>query len=178
MYGKLTVITGSMFAGKTSRLIQESKRKSTIVFKPAMDTRYSENECVSHDGVAIPAISVSIPEDVSIASEYDIVLFDEVQFFVSPHYSDDISETIRILLASGKSVMVAGLDMDWRGKPFDVTSRLLGMADTVIKLTARCEICQAPANKTYKKVDSGTEFDLGHSDKYEARCNIHWSPEN
>jgi thymidine kinase len=179
MFGNLTVITGPMFAGKTTRLIKESNKPNTIVFKPGMDIRYDKEKCVSHDGVSTRAIPVFGIDDIMIASDYDNIIFDEIQFFTSPHYKDDICETIRVLLNGEKHIMVFGLDMDWRGEAFEITSKLLSMADHVTKLKARCQICNSPAGKTYKKIlGSCSIVELGSTETYEARCNEHWVVHN
>lgn len=177
MYGKLTVVTGCMFAGKTTYLISacEENRTDTVVFKPAMDIRYSENDCVSHDGSSISAIAVSSPDDLVIAESAKLICFDEVQFFTPPYFSGDISQAVKVFLRAGKDVLVCGLDTDWRGNPFLPTSLLLGMADEVVKLKARCEVCSGKASKTYKKTKAGEVVELGNNDIYSARCNKHWS---
>lgn len=173
MLGKLTVITGPMFAGKTTRLIRETKKHKAIVFKPAMDTRYSRDECVTHTGKSITAISVSSPDDIDI-EDHLTVIFDEIQFFTTDYFSGDIIKTISVLLNSGKNIIACGLDMDWQGNPFAITASLLAMADTIIKLKARCNICSEPAQRTYRKHPSIEVVELGHSDIYEARCHTHW----
>lgn len=176
MYGKLTVVTGCMFSGKTSYIIREIKNTDSIILKPAMDIRYSEGDCVSHDGIACSAISVSLPIHLTKAENNSLVCFDEIQFFAEPYFRGDIVKCIKILLRAGKDVIANGLDMDWKGDAFAVTSQLCGIADEVIKLKAKCNVCGSPASKTFKKSVAPDEVivELGNEDKYEARCNAHW----
>ena len=180
MYGHLTVVTGGMFAGKTTYLINTvSKNKDSIVFKPEMDSRYAHDECVSHDGHKVPAIPVSRPDQLIIGDSKSFICFDEVQFFHPPYYGGDIIQTIKIFLTAGKNVLVCGLDADWQGNPFPVTGALLAMADDIIKLKAKCSVCSHPAGKSYNKTRNSrddTIVELGHGNIYEARCNRHWSP--
>ena len=166
-----------MFAGKTTYILNSIRRhQNSIVFKPAIDDRYSINEIVTHDGAKIEAISVSIPDDLMVTEKYDAVFFDEIQFFSPPHFGGDIVTCIKVLLEHGKTVVANGLDMDWRGDPFEVTGRLLAMADEVIKLQAKSVVCRQPANKTYKKArdENDEQIVIGGDDIYEARCNAHW----
>ena len=175
MYGTLTVITGGMFAGKTTYLINTvAKNPESIVFKPAMDTRYATKSCVSHDGNQVAAIPVRFPEDLVVGETKKLICFDEVQFFHDPYYCGDITRTIKVFLNAGIDVMACGLDMDWQGDHFPVTGSLLAMADVVVKLNARCHVCAAPAAKSFKKNLDGEVIELGSSDLYEARCNRHW----
>ena len=179
MYGKLTVVCGCMFAGKTTYLINFAKdyedTGEAIVFRPAMDTRYSEKECVSHDGMKVKAIPVSEPNDLAEGEHAKIILFDEIQFFNPPYFNGDISRAIKVFLRAGKDVLVCGLDTDWQGNPFHTTSLLLGMADEVIKLKAKCSVCSGEASKTHKKTKTGKIVELGNTNIYEARCNKHWT---
>ena len=180
MYGNLTVVTGGMFAGKTTYLINTvAKSSDCIVFKPEMDTRYSKSECVSDDGHRVEAIPVSRPDQLILGESKALVCFDEIQFFHPPYYGGDIVQSVKIFLTAGKNVLVCGLDTDWQGNPFTVTGSLLAMADDVVKLKAKCSVCQHAAGKSYNKVrkgDDDTVVELGFSDIYEARCNRHWGP--
>lgn len=176
MYGKLTVVTGCMFAGKTSHIIASvTGRTDTIVFKPAMDVRYSTNEVVTHTGQSVPAVPVRLPDDLVASEAHKLICLDEIQFFCEPYYGGDIVRAVKVLLRAGRDVLVTGLDTDWRGDPFPVTASLSAMADEVVKLKARCSVCQQPASKTHKKTRQGQVVELGNDDVYEARCNQHWA---
>jgi thymidine kinase len=118
------------------------------------------------------AQSISTLPDVPDNTE--IIFIDEVQFFMEPYFHGDIVEAVRVWLSEGRQVVAAGLDMDWQGKPFVVTAKLLAMADNVIKTKANCTVCGHPAVKTYKKTPAGGSVELGSTDIYEARCNAHW----
>jgi thymidine kinase len=186
-YGTLTVICGPMFASKTTSVLRQvlwargGQGREVLVYKPAFDDRYSDTEIVSHDGLRVPAKAVrSLPEpaweQAPKATQFGrgLIVLDEVQFFCEPYVSGDVEAWVRKRLSEGDDVVAAGLDMDWQGKPFEVTARLLAMADDVVKGSAHCSVCGKTARKTYKKVAEGGSVELGHGDKYEARCNAHW----
>jgi thymidine kinase len=126
------------------------------------------------------AVPVSRPDDVFAAvaaaggDQPAHVFADEVQFMERPHFDGDFHVVIHALLMAGHPVTCGGLDCDWRGLPFDVTARLLAMADHVTKLTARCAVTGLPAQKTYKKVADGARVALGAGDTYEPRSNLAW----
>lgn len=188
MIAPLTVFSGPMFAGKTTSLIESvntavrEEGASVVIVKPAMDNRYAENAIVTHDGVAHLAVPVSTAEEIfaavaAAAGEGDRTLrifADEVQFMESPHFAGDFHLVVHALLLAGHPVTCGGLDCDWRGMPFDVTARLLAMADRVVKLTARCAVTGLPAQKTFKKVADGARVALGAADTYEPRSNAAW----
>jgi len=177
-YGKLTVVAGPMYAGKTSEILKRilwarsGQNQIVHVYKPAFDTRYSNVEIVNHDGLRTPARSIS--EWPVLDETPDLIVVDEVQFFDEPHFKGDLVDIIGIHLRQGIDVLASGLDTDWQGQPFYVTSMLLGMADEVHKPKAICTTCGRPAGKTFKKSESGETIELGATDKYEARCNEHW----
>lgn len=177
-YGKLEVCCGPMFGRKTTRLLQavywcrDHLNRNVVVLKPAIDQRYAVSEIVSHDGIRIAANSVS--EWPEIADNVGHVFIDECQFFDRPWFKGDLPAEIRTLLNRGIDVMACGLDMDWRGQPFRITSELLAMADQVHKVTAICHECGAPATKNFKLVPNELTVDVGGGDKYQARCNRHW----
>lgn len=176
MYGKLTVVTGPMFSGKTSHVLAAvAYRTDAIVFKPAMDTRYATAEIVSHTGQRVDAIPVQIPDDLAPSENFKLICLDEVQFFTAPYYGGDIIRAVKVLLRAGRDVLVSGLDTDWKGDAFPVMATLAAMADEVVKLRAKCSVCGQPASKTYKKTRQGKIVELGNGDIYEARCNTHWS---
>lgn len=185
MYGKLSVICGPMYAGKTTLFLQKllwarnGLNKKVLAIKPAFDNRYSDSKVVSHDGLSAEVESISSWVSVQAqADEAAVVFMDEVQFFCAPNFDGDIVAIVRSLLEEGKEVVVNGLDMDWRGMPFEVTARLAAMADQMHKLTAHCSVCGKNAGKTYKKVVNDAQVELGAGDLYEARCNKHWEGEH
>jgi len=185
----LDVIVGPMFAGKTSALIArvralaEEQGLPALIVKPAMDTRYGADAVVTHDGVSWRAVPVSnaerIVDLVAVATRSAHrpvhVFADEVQFFDAPHFDGAFHVVVHALLREGHPVTCAGLDLDWRGMPFDVSARLLAMADHVVKLKARCTVTGAPAAKTFKKTATGERIELGAGDLYEPRANTAWS---
>lgn len=179
-YGSLTVIAGPMFGGKSTTTLKRilwaknGENRTVHVFKPAMDTRYSDDEIISHDGLRAPATSVDRIPDINIG-EKDLVVIDEVQFFTPEYFEGDLIEWVKSLLGQGVEVVAAGLDMDWKGNPFENTAKLLAMANDTHKLTAHCTVCGKPATKTFKKSAEGGSVELGAQESYEARCNAHWS---
>jgi thymidine kinase len=184
MISTLTVFAGPMFAGKTTSLIAAVNTGASdapvVIIKPAMDNRYAETAIVTHDGVSHMAVPVAGPADVFAAVAAAAggspahVFADEVQFMERPHFDGDFHVVVHTLLMAGHRVTCGGLDCDWRGLPFDVTARLLAMADHVTKLTARCAVTGLPAQKTYKKVADGARVALGAADTYEPRSNTAW----
>ncbi|MBS3991619.1 MAG: thymidine kinase [Erysipelothrix sp.] len=176
--GWLEVISGCMFAGKTEELIRRINvlrfaKKNIVVFKPAIDNRYSNTKVVSHGGSSVDSLVVSKARDILdyVDDSVDVVAIDEVQFFDS-----EIVAVCDQLAGSGKRVMVAGLDMDFRGEPFNVMPVLITCAEFVTKLTAVCTTCGAPATRTQRLVN-GVEASyhdpiilVGASESYEARC--------
>lgn len=180
-YGSLTAIAGPMFGGKSTATLKRilwaknGENRPVHVFKIAFDNRYADDEIVSHDGLRAPAVSINkIPDTVFAPG--DIVFLDEIQFWTPEYFEGDVVAWVKSLLSQGIEVVVAGLDMDWKGDPFEVTAKFLAMANITEKLTAHCTVCGRPASKTYKKVqapESGS-VELGAQESYEARCNSHW----
>jgi thymidine kinase len=184
----LTVFSGPMFAGKTTSLINainaavEADDHVVVIIKPAMDNRYAEKSIVTHDGVSHVALPVSSAKDVitalgeaSARTGKPAHLFaDEVQFLDGPYFNGDFHLLVHAFLQAGHRVTCCGLDMDWRGLPFDVTARLLAMADHVTKLTARCAVTGLPAQKTYKMVVDDAVVAVGAGETYQARSNAAW----
>lgn len=171
--GWIEVICGSMFSGKTEELIRRLKRVKIAnlkveIFKPAIDVRYDKINIVSHDENAI----VSTPVDNSqtillLAHEVDVVGIDEAQFF-----DDQITHVCEQLALRGIRVIVAGLDMDYLGKPFGQMPNLLAIADYITKLHAICVRCGSIANISYRKTEQEGQVLLGEKDVYEPRCRI------
>ncbi len=171
--GWIEVITGCMFAGKTEELIRRVKKlqyakKRVQVFQPIMDTRYSTIEIVSHAGNTIKSERASNAEALMrlIKTDSDVVAIDEVQFF-----DKGIVEACNQLADQGKCVIAAGLDLDFRAKPFGVMPQLMACAEFVDKLSAVCVICGAPATRSYRLSDKTKDVILlGAKETYEARC--------
>lgn len=172
----LTVITGGMFAEKSTELQRRGKRlkragKRVAYFKPEMDTRYSKDKLVTHDGAEVDAINIAHDAPIRITSRnffdsYDVFLIDEVQFF-----SSHILTAIDTLLSNGKTVIVAGLDMDYRAKPFFTVASLMIVAEEVVKLHAVCTECGDDAWVTAKKTEYPTpRIELGSDDLYYPLC--------
>jgi thymidine kinase len=169
--GWIEVICGSMFSGKTEELIRRLKRVRIAnlkveIFKPAIDVRYDEQNIVSHDENAI----VSTPIDNSqtillLANEVDVVGIDEAQFF-----DEQLPEVCDQLALRGIRVIIAGLDMDYLGKPFGQMPFLLAKADYITKLHAICVKCGNIANYSYRKSSLQEQVLLGEKDLYEPRC--------
>ena len=174
----LTVITGPMFAGKTTELIRRLKRytyagKRVVLFKPTIDVRSPEGRVKSHDGKEMEAIEISSSEEIiEYIQEYkdvDAIGIDEVQFL-----DNDILEVIRALVFKGYDVFVSGLDMDYMGRPFGIMPQLLAIADDVLKLKAVCVVCGADATHTFKKKRDSLLIEVGGADIYEPRCRHCW----
>lgn len=176
--GWVEVISGPMFAGKTEELIRRVKRmeyakKNYLIFKPAIDIRYSKTEVVSHNKKTVKAISISHGSDIKrhLKSNTQAVVIDEVQFF-----DDSLLHYVKELADEGYRVICAGLDTDFRGEPFGVIGPIMALAEQVTKLTAICCVCGAEATKTQRIIDGKPAFYddptilVGANDSYEARC--------
>jgi len=171
--GWIEVICGSMFSGKTEELIRRLKRAKIAhlkveIFKPAMDTRYHEQNIVSHDETAIQSTPIDNSQTILLlANEVDVVGIDEAQFF-----DDQLPEVCDQLAFRGIRVIVAGLDMDYSAKPFGQMPFIMAKADYVTKLHAICMKCGNIANFTYRKIPNDDLVVLGEKDIYEPRCRI------
>jgi thymidine kinase len=169
--GWIEVICGSMFSGKTEELIRRLKRVKIAnlkaeIFKPAIDTRYDEVKIVSHDTNFIQSTPVESSQTILLlAQDADVVGIDEAQFFDA-----EIPNVCEQLALSGKRVIVAGLDMDYTGKPFGQMPNLLAIADYITKLHAICVKCGNIANISYRKTADAGQVLLGEKDVYEPRC--------
>ena len=176
--GWLEVISGCFVAGKTEELIRRIKvleyaKKKIAVFKPKIDNRYSEDSVVSHAGSSVKSFNIKNAREIFdyIDDSYDVIAIDEVQFF-----DEEIVEICDHFADQGKRVMVAGLDMDFRGEPFSVMPQLFTHAEFVTKLTAVCMKCGAPATRSQRLIDGHpARYDdpviqVGASEQYEARC--------
>ena len=169
--GTIEVIVGSMYSGKTEELIRRLRRAQIArqrveIFKPHLDDRYAKDAIVSHNDVRIPSRAVSKASDVlRHAHEAQVIGIDEGQF-LGPGLVDVCQKLARM----GKRVIVAGLDQDYLGKPFEPMPQLLAVAEYITKTLAICVICGAPANRTYRKVQKAARVVVGGSEIYEARC--------
>ena len=176
--GWIEVISGFMFAGKTEELIRRIRvlqyaKKKLIVFKPAIDNRYSISEIASHSGYRYQSVNVSSSEDIlkHVGPDIEVIAIDEAQFFDA-----GLVAVCEKLADSGKRVMVAGLDRDFRGEPFGVIPELLTRGEFVTKLSAVCTVCGAPATRTQRLVNGQPAayedpiILVGASEAYEARC--------
>ncbi len=160
-----------MFSGKTEELIRKLKRAQIAkqrveIFKPAIDTRYHETEIVSHNANAIRSTPVQSAQEILLLSgESEVIGIDEAQFF-----DMGLIEVCNILADQGKRVIIAGLDMDFQGKPFGPIPQLMAMAEYVSKLHAICVVCGELASFSYRKTAESAQVMLGETDTYEARC--------
>jgi thymidine kinase len=175
--GWIEVICGSMFSGKTEELIRRLKRariarQQVEIFKPALDNRYAETAVVSHDENAIPSIVVDTADQILLlAGDAAVVGIDEAQFF-----GDELVGVCEALARGGRRVIAAGLDQDFRGRPFDPLPQLMAVAEYVTKLHAICVVCGAPANHSQRLIASDDRVLVGEKEAYEPRCRLHFEP--
>jgi thymidine kinase len=176
--GWIEVIVGSMFSGKSEELIRRLRRaqiarQKVQIFKPALDTRYSDDHIVSHSEMRIPSCAVRTARELldKVAPDTEVVGIDEGQFFDAelPMVCDTLAE-------QGKRVIVAGLDKDYLGKPFEPMPHLLAIAEYITKTLAICMVCGNPANHTQRLVASQERVLLGAQGAYEARCRHCFDP--
>lgn len=169
--GSVEIITGSMFSGKTEELIRRLRRAqfaglNVEIFKPSLDKRYSETSVVSHDEKSIISTPVDNASSILLLAEnVNVVGIDEAQFF-----DNSIAEVCNILADKGVRVIVAGLDMDFMGKPFGPMPSLLAIAEYITKVHAICMRCGNLAQYSFRKSDEGQVVVLGEKDKYEPLC--------
>ena len=169
--GSIEVVCGSMFSGKTEELIRRLKRAKianlkVAIFKPSLDIRYHENMIVSHNENILDAKPVADPiEILNNVDEVDVVGIDEAQFF-----DENITSVCERLAGMGKRVILAGLDMDYLGKPFGPMPNLLATANYVTKLHAVCVKCGGIASYSFRISDESDQVVLGEKQHYEARC--------
>lgn len=170
--GFIEVICGSMFSGKTEELIRRLKRARIAnlkveIFKPIVDTRFSETNLVSHDESMIPSTPIENSQTILLlASGVDVVGIDEAQFF-----DDQLPDVCDQLALGGTRVIIAGLDMDFKARPFGQMPNLLARADFITKLHAICVKCGNIANYSYRITNAdGPQLLLGEKDVYEPRC--------
>jgi len=169
--GWIEVICGSMFSGKTEELIRRLTRAriarlNVQIFKPAIDTRYHDKNIVSHSSLTIPSTPVQTAGQIlNLAGNCDVVGIDEAQFF-----DHEIMDVCTTLANQGQRVIVAGLDMDFSGRPFGCIPQLMSMAEYITKVHAICVVCGDVAHYSYRLVPSQERVLLGETDSYEARC--------
>lgn len=169
--GWIEVICGSMFSGKTEELIRRLKRakianQKVEIFKPGTDTRYDTQNVVSHDANSILATPVDHSSKIlDLVEGISVIGIDEAQFF-----DDGITEVCELLAIKGVRVIVAGLDMDYKGKPFGPMPHLLAVAEYITKVHAICHHCGNLATHSYRLSDETGTVLLGEKDRYEARC--------
>ena len=176
--GRIEVICGPMFAGKTEELIRRVTRmeyahKNFLVFKPLIDNRYSIDEVVSHSKYKKKAINIKEAKEILpyITDDIQAIVVDEVQFF-----DESMISVLANLANEGLRVICAGLDLDFKGKPFGIIPSLLAIAERITKLTAICMCCGEEATRTQRIIDGHEAYDddpvvlVGAKESYEARC--------
>ncbi len=169
--GGIEVICGSMFSGKTEELLRRLKRAQfakldIAVFKPKIDKRYDTQKVVSHDENTINAIPVDCAKNIlQLVDKAQVVAIDEAQFF-----DVDLVTVCNELANAGVRVIIAGLDMDFLGKPFGVIPQILAIAEHITKVHAICVDCTAIANHSYRKTTDTTLVKLGEKEEYKALC--------
>jgi len=176
--GWIEVITGSMFSGKSEELIRrvrraEIARQRVQVFKPQIDKRFAEDFVVSHSDIRYAAENVGSARELldAVRPDTEVVAVDEGQFFDA-----ELPMILSTLADQGKRVIVAGLDQDYLGKPFEPMPQLLAIAEYITKTLAICMVCGNPANHTQRLVASSDRVLLGAQGTYEARCRQCFDP--
>ena len=176
--GWIEVVVGPMFSGKSEELIRrlrraEIARQRVQIFKPAIDERYAVNEIISHSGLGIPSDNVSKAEEImgKVQPRTEVIGIDEAQFL-----GEGVVDACTQLANLGKRVIVAGLDTDYRGRPFEPMPRLLAVAEEITKLLAICVRCGNPAVHTQRLVESEDLVVVGGGGMYEARCRRCFEP--
>ena len=176
--GWIEVIVGSMFSGKSEELIRRLRRaqiarQQVQIFKPALDTRYADDHIVSHSEMRIPSCAVTSARELleRVEPDTEVVGIDEGQFFDA-----ELPAVCNALADEGKRVIVAGLDKDYLGKPFEPMPLLLAIAEYITKTLAICMVCGNPANHTQRLVQIGDRVLVGAEGTYEARCRRCFDP--
>ena len=169
--GWIEVIAGCMFSGKTEELIRRLRRaniarQNVKVFKPKIDVRYSESEIVSHSEQSLPSIIVENPNEIlALSEDAEVVGIDEAQFF-----GPEVVNICNSLANEGKRVIIAGLDQDYKGIPFEPMPQLLAIAEYITKTLAICVVCGNPADRTQRKSEQHERVVVGAKDLFEERC--------
>ena len=174
--GSIEIICGSMFSGKTEELIRRIERakiakQNVMICKPSIENRYDKDKVVSHDMKAIDCIAVGDATDIiELCKNKDVVGIDEAQFF-----NNNLVDVCNHLANRGVRIIIAGLDMDYEGNPFEPIPQLMSIAENVTKVRAICIQCGDLANYSYRLVDEDNQILLGEKKEYEARCRICFS---
>lgn len=169
--GWIEVVCGSMYSGKTEELIRRLRRaeiakQKVLIIKPKIDDRYSSEHLVSHSDQRIPSVAVSTAEQIlEMSKDAQVIGIDEGQFF-----DMELVRVCQDLADQGKRVIVAGLDQDYRGEPFEPIPQLLAVAEYITKTLAICLQCGSPANRTQRLSTDSDRVVVGGSKMYEARC--------
>ncbi len=178
--GFIEIIAGSMFSGKTEELIRRIKRaeiakQEVKAFKPALDTRYSDNDIISHSNSYFKAHPLKNIEDIFDydIENTDVIGIDEAQFF-----DKKIIDIANKLANKGKRIIIAGLDLDYRARPFGPIPELMAIAEYVTKVQAICTVCGNPASRSLRIISSEQLVLLGDKTQYEPRCRLHFSTNN
>lgn len=177
--GWIEVVCGCMFSGKTEELIRRLRRaqiakQNVKIFKPKIDNRYSTHQIVSHSDQALSSIIIDNPKEIlELSSDAQVVGIDEGQFF-----SSELVDVCEQLANNGKRVIVAGLDQDYRGKPFEPIPQLLSVAEYITKTLAICMVCGNPADRTQRTTHQQELVVVGAHNIYEARCRKCFIPPN
>lgn len=171
-FGSIEIICGSMFSGKTEELIRRINRvkiakRKIMIFKPTIDSRYSKHDIVSHSRNSSEAIPVQCAKVIlnMVEDDVEVVAIDEAQFF-----DDEILDVVRALVAKGKRVICAGLDMDYLCQPFGPMPQLMAIADDVYKCRAICVKCGHLANFSYRIANSNEQVLIGEKQEYQPLC--------
>jgi thymidine kinase len=172
--GFIEVICGSMFSGKTEELIRRLRRaviarQFVKVYKPAIDRRYADDDVVSHSAQRLPSKAITRPEEIlaDLSDAVQVIGIDEAQFF-----EPEIVSVCQELAGRGKRVIVAGLEQDYLGRPFQTMALLMVEAEYVTKNLAICVVCGAPAVRNQRTSGKGGQILVGGADAYEARCRL------
>jgi thymidine kinase len=176
--GCIEVICGSMFSGKSEELIRRLRRakiakQKIVAFKPRIDDRYDDDDIVSHDERRIESTRVDDAREIldSVDDAVQVVGIDEAQFL-----GPELPRICEVLAGKGVRVIVAGLDQDYLGRPFEPMPALLAVAEYITKTLAVCAKCGKPANRTQRIIPSTERVVVGASEAYEARCRHCWNP--
>ncbi len=176
--GWIEVICGSMFSGKSEELIRrlrraEIARQRVQIFKPGIDERYENDHIVSHSQMKLRSVAVDTAAELmeNVDDRAEVIGVDEAQFF-----DDGLVDVCQRLANQGKRVIVAGLDRDYMGKPFDVMAQLLATSEYITKSQAICMVCGAPASYSQKLKGTHDRIEIGDAGMYEARCRYCFEP--
>jgi thymidine kinase len=175
--GWIEVIAGCMFSGKTEELIRRIRRaqiarQKVAIFKPSIDNRYSSDHIVSHSEAKLLSTVVESSGDIlRLAGDAQVIGIDEGQFF-----DPGIVDVVESLANEGRRVIIAGLDQDYRGKPFEPIPQLLAVAEYITKTLAICVVCGNPADRTQRTTAASQRVLVGAKDSYEARCRRCFEP--